>query len=324
MNSTHKAEVVEVNLEKHPDADSLSVVRIGGYTVVVKTSDWKEKYGVYITPESQIDTTRPEFAFLHKGRQFEVIKVRKLRGVYSQGLLVKVPVAEFEVGQDFAEYFGVVHYTPPEYDETNAGEDSKSPIAVGKYDVDSLRKYRYIIADGEPIFVTEKCHGQNIRCIWKDEQLYVGTRNRWVKEGEFAQCWKVIRSQRDNIEALCKAYPGHVLYGEGVGFNPGFEYGYSKANLGFLAFELMKPDLTFINAETARSIIAGFNIKQVPTFGVMPFNYDKLAEMIEKPSPYFPFNKCMEGVVVKPLVERQPNCGRVIFKLVSNVYLEKS
>jgi len=46
--------------------------------------------------------------------------------------------------------------------------------------------------------------------------------------------------------------------------------------------------------------------------------------MIEKPSPYFPSNACMEGVVVKPLIERQEKCGRLILKLVSNKYLEKS
>jgi hypothetical protein len=86
----------------------------------------------------------------------------------------------------------------------------------------------------------------------------------------------------------------------------------------------MKPDRTFINAETARSMIAAFGIKQVPSFGVMPFHYDVFAEMIEKPSPYFPSNACMEGVVVKPLIERQEKCGRLILKLVSNKYLEKS
>jgi hypothetical protein len=50
-----------------------------------------------------------------------------------------------------------------------------------------------------------------------------------------------------------------------------------------------------------------------------------LAELVEKPSPYFPSNVCMEGVVVKPLIERNHDrCGRVSLKLVSNTYLEKS
>jgi len=40
--STHRVEVVPVSLEKHPNADALSVVRVFGYSVCVRTEDWQE------------------------------------------------------------------------------------------------------------------------------------------------------------------------------------------------------------------------------------------------------------------------------------------
>src|SRR5579863_319945 len=61
---THKAEVVPVVMEKHPDADSLSIVRVYNFTVVVRTEDWKgvEK-AVYIQPDS-VMPDKPEYRFL--------------------------------------------------------------------------------------------------------------------------------------------------------------------------------------------------------------------------------------------------------------------
>ena len=152
--------VVEIkHKEKHPDADTLEIIRIDGYTVISKIGEYNlGSLAAYVPPESQIDTNRPEFAFLKKNRQFEVIKVRKMRGVYSQGLLVPVP-AEFTIGQDVTEYFGVTHYQPTEEEKMIPGDCEKSPVNVSKYDVDSMRKYRYCFKVGEPVLVTEKVHG---------------------------------------------------------------------------------------------------------------------------------------------------------------------
>ena len=61
---THKAEVVPVVLEKHPNADKLSIVRVYNFTVVVNTEDWQgvEK-AVYIQPDSVLPD-KPEYRFL--------------------------------------------------------------------------------------------------------------------------------------------------------------------------------------------------------------------------------------------------------------------
>ncbi|MBM4258012.1 MAG: hypothetical protein FJ147_19230 [Deltaproteobacteria bacterium] len=76
VKSTHRVEVVPVQLEAHPNADSLSIVRIfDGYTCCVRTADWQDgQLAAYIPPDSVVDSTRPECAFL---AGHERIKVRK-------------------------------------------------------------------------------------------------------------------------------------------------------------------------------------------------------------------------------------------------------
>ncbi len=193
--STHKTEVVPVVLEKHPDADSLSVVNIYGYQCVVRTSDWAGiSKAYYVVPDSCVDVRRPEFAFLAADANADGIarvKARRLRGVVSYGLLVPAP-EDAVLGDDYAEQLGVARYEPPE-PGANGGQrdrfllggenESEPPIPTGpgKYDVESFERYHDVLAVGEPVDIREKTDGSNCRVLWWDGRLWVKTRNNWVK-----------------------------------------------------------------------------------------------------------------------------------------------
>src|SRR5271170_7061582 len=61
---THKVEVVPVVLEKHPNADKLSVVRVYNFTCVVNTADWQGvTQAAYVQPDS-VMPDKPEYRFL--------------------------------------------------------------------------------------------------------------------------------------------------------------------------------------------------------------------------------------------------------------------
>lgn len=159
MSDLNKVFVVPIKLEKHPDADSLSLVEIDGYVVVVRTEDWiNEDRGAYIPPDNVVDVTRPEFKWLDSGivgRTQERIKARRFRGIMSQGLLVPIPVEDpdimfhiqpikykFNVGDDVTEYFGVTRYQSPEDLKLEGGDQASGPAHPGiKYDVESWFKY---------------------------------------------------------------------------------------------------------------------------------------------------------------------------------------
>jgi tRNA-binding EMAP/Myf-like protein len=136
--STHRVEIVPVTLEKHPNADSLSIVRIEGYQVIVRTEDWQHVergVGAYIQPDSLVPVDRPEFAFLKDPKKPEQtvvrIKARRLRGEWSMGLLVPAPEGT-KIGDDVAEALGVTHYDPPEPNLKTGGEAEKAPRKVRK------------------------------------------------------------------------------------------------------------------------------------------------------------------------------------------------
>jgi RNA ligase (TIGR02306 family) len=193
--STHKVEVVPVVLEKHPNADRLSVAKVFGYTCVTETSQWIGQLAAYIPPDSLVDTTRPEFLFLateakygEKGTLARV-KAKRLRGVQSFGLLVPAPNG-VQLGEDIADLLQVTHYDPPiKGTGTKPGLRFGGEIASGpnvyhvKYDVEAGRRYADgVFVPGELVVATEKIHGANARYVFHDGRMYCGSRIEWKKE----------------------------------------------------------------------------------------------------------------------------------------------
>lgn len=200
MKSTHVCEVVPVKLERHENADNLSLNSIfdGGYVCVLRTEDWigKEK-AVYIVPDSLVPIDRPEFSFLAgekrlievDGKKYARIKAKKIRGVVSFGMCVKCP-GDAQIGQDWAERLGILHYDPDEHESLktsgmtlSGGDVEKAPEChFIKYDVDSLRGNKRAFKDGEVVIVLEKLDGENTRNVFSNGKMYCGSRNQWKKE----------------------------------------------------------------------------------------------------------------------------------------------
>lgn len=153
----HTCDVVEIKLEVHPNADSLSLVQVGDFQCAVRTTDWADgDLAVYIPPDSVVPDTK-EFEFLGKNKR---IKARKLRGEWSVGLLIPAPV-DAKVGDDYMEQLGVVHYEPQIHGHFTTGGDNVTPPPgfIPTYDVLNFRKYSGLFNDGEEVVVTEKIHG---------------------------------------------------------------------------------------------------------------------------------------------------------------------
>lgn len=194
MNSTHRVEVVEVNLEPIPGADKVALARVYGYSVVTQKDQWADgKLAAYLPPDSLCDVSRPEFAFLADQARADGtyrIKAKRIRKVLSFGLLVPAP-AGAQVGDDVAEQLGVKHYDPvvhspgrPKGGLVTGGEvASPPPVYTVKYDLEAGRRYaQKVFEPGEPVVVTEKIHGQNARFTFVDGVMYCGSRTEWKKE----------------------------------------------------------------------------------------------------------------------------------------------
>jgi len=320
--STHRVEVVPVVLEPHPNADSLSIVRVfDGYFVCVRTADWQGvDIGAYIPPDS-IGPDTEVFEFLGGHRR---IKVKRLRGVISMGLLVPAPEGS-SIGDDVTAALGVTHYEPPASISTG-GEAIKPPPGYRPvYDVESLRRYASAFIPGEPVMVTEKLHGANARFAYLDGGgFFCGSRTEWKKESAENVWWRALRAYPElrNFPSSC---PGATVYGEVFGQVQDLKYGSAKGEVRFAAFDILVGS-EWLGAERAREWSAPFDLPWVPTIASsMPFDLDRILELAEGPSLVLGADHVREGCVVKPIEERtDPVVGRVCLKVVGNGYLERA
>jgi hypothetical protein len=116
--------------------------------------------------------------------------------------------------------------------------------------------------------------------------------------------------------------PEHVLYGEVFGWVQPLKYGAKQGQLFFRAFDILRgPE--YMDAE--EFVAALPEERRAPSLGVMPFDFEKLQALADGQSLVKGANHVREGIVIKPLKERKHwKLGRVVLKLVSNKYLEKS
>lgn len=164
--SNHRVEIIRIQeLEKHPNADRLSIVRVGGYQVVVRTEDWAVgDLAVYIQPDSVVPQIE-QFAFLWENLTFpdgivpekkRRITARRFRKEWSEGLLIKVPtnitwVDEHgqdrnPVGEDIASVLGITHYEPPEDIGNLSGDNEVGPGSKqNKFWPRSLKGWMYFL-----------------------------------------------------------------------------------------------------------------------------------------------------------------------------------
>jgi len=189
-----EVKVVKVDsVEKHPNADRLTIVRIGGYTCIANLKDdgtWRYQPGdwvVYVPADTVVpEATLMAIGFWNEekrkgilaGTKGDRVKPMKLRDVFSEGILIPLvkndpeDKAEFSVrlgdnimdvcpGVDVADFFGLTKYEPPiptsmSGEVYNAGGAGAVPV---KYDIEAWEKYVDVLRDGEEIVITEKLHG---------------------------------------------------------------------------------------------------------------------------------------------------------------------
>lgn len=314
--SSFKVEIVPVVLEPHPNADTLSIVKVFDYTVCVRTADWVNKtMGAYIPPDSVVPNDE-NFAFLQGKTR---IKVRKLRGVVSMGLLVPAP-ADAKIGDDVTTLLGVTHYEPPLQNATTHGQTESPPAGViaPVYDVENMLRYASLFEKNEMVHVTEKIHGANGRFIFHQDRMWCGSKNEWKKYDPENLWWRTL-AQNNWLEDYCRKNPGDVVYAEVFGAVQSLRYGLKTGHYQVRVFDILR-DGKYLPLNLLLEIDT---LQQVPSLGMHAFDLEKLKILSEGDSLILGANHIREGIVVRPIVDRFTNeIGRLQLKIISNAYLE--
>ena len=136
---TKLAHVEIINkIEPIKDADFIELASVLGWHIIINKKDGF-KVGdkcIYIEIDSVVDTTRPEFKFLEtRGKR---IRTMKMRGVYSQGLILPISVygknyESLNVGDDVTEHFGIIHYEEYLLQKQQANMSKKKYSGIRKF-----------------------------------------------------------------------------------------------------------------------------------------------------------------------------------------------
>jgi len=319
-------EIVPVVLEKHPNADSLSIVKVfDAYQVVVRTEDWLDRnVGVYIPPDSVVPDTE-QFNFLEGHFR---IKAKRLRGEESYGLLIPVPDngRAGNIGDNLTEILGIQHYEPEmsaivgQFGLTGACS-SPPPIPGWIYDIEPWQKYKREFVEGEEVVITEKIHGTNSRYTFQDGKMWCGSHKLWKKDDNNLY-WSMLE-RVPWIQAFCQLNPNVILYGEIFGaIQKDYNYGSTSDNpYQFRAFDVYAGG-KFLDYESALGGARSDFL--VPLLYRGPYSDEIVQRLVNGPSTIEDAKHIREGIVIKPVKERYNNRlhGRLILKYVSIDYLE--
>lgn len=318
--SEFHVEVVRIGLvEKHANADSLSITKIhGGYPVIFRTGEYNEgDLATYVPVDSIVPDTET-WKFLGGHRR---IKAKRLRGVFSMGLLTPAPEGTVE-GENVQELLGITKWEPDVEREGFALADTApSPnclLGLGKYDLEGYRKYGAVLEVGELVRITEKVHGANFRAVYWDNALHVGSRTRWLKEVDGSLWWKAARFY--DLEAKMRDMPGVVLFAEVYGQVQDLKYGVPPNEVRLVAFDIWSMDGGWGDIESAE-----LPVPIAPVLYKGPWSPEVDVAMLAEGNSLIPgANNVREGIVIEAVPSRENDrIGRVKLKLAGEGYLTR-
>jgi len=315
-------EVVKIGaIEKHPNADTLSVTKIGEYPIIIRSTDFKEgDLAIYVPVDAVVPLEHPPFSFLKKPR----IKAMKLRGVFSMGLLLPISEGMIE-GQNVAETLGIKKYEEPLEEEklSTGGDCEHCPFEFPRFtDIESYRRYPTILIDGEDVVLTEKVHGTNSRFVYTQNRLWVGSHNQIKKRELNSIWWKT--AERYELEKKLANAPDIVLFGEIFGWVQSLRYGHERGAASLLFFDALDlRQMRYLDHDDFLAVLRRVELQPVPEFYRGPYNKD-LLKLAEGNSIIAGASNVREGIVIKPTIRRYDDrVGRVIIKHIGEGYLLK-
>jgi RNA ligase (TIGR02306 family) len=342
--SGFNATIYRIAVEEHPGADRLEIGRIPGqdYQFVVGKGQFAAgDLFVYIQEGSLVPAAiLQEMGLTGKlaGPEANRVRAQKFRGILSQGLAYRPSawLGHWTEGMDVAGELGIARWEPPIPLEM-AGVARPAPggtIFRAYTDIENHQRYPGVIAEGEPVAITEKLHGTC--CLCGIFRTGGETEHRLVSSLGLAQRHLVLEESATNVYwraagafdlfarlAGVMAELGvaqAMLFGEVLGTQD-LKYAYANGHVGYMAFDLYTA-AGFVTHGRFEELCRAHGIPMVPVLYTGPFDAGLLKSLADGPSTVGPHIR--EGAVVRPLAERDdPQIGRVILKRIGAAYLTR-
>lgn len=306
------------------NADAIEVVRVLGWSVVIKKGEFKLGDSVVYAEIDSLLPDREEFEFLRE-RKFRV-KTIKLRGQISQGICFPMsilPEGEYAEDDEVTEILGVKKYEPPIPACLDGQMKGYMPAFIQKTDETRIQILQHKLTEykGTRCVYTEKLDGTSTSYYLRDGEFGVCTRELDLLEDDRNTLWQNARKLdlENKLRMLGRnlAIQGETI-GDGIQSN--------KYNLGqnvrkfyvFNIFDINK--YCYLGYEELIEIVNILGLEIVPVLDIdfeLIDDIDKLVELSKGLSVLNPKVK-REGIVIKSYVEvNDINIGRVSFKVIN-------
>jgi len=366
-------EICEVtHIEPHPGADRLAIATVKGWRTCIKkdpdTGETAFNIGdkcIFFPPDAVLPAklaNTPDDAVPGRlgVRAYCApvapdgwrVKAARLRGYPSFGVIEHIRPelgddANWAVGTDVAEHFGVTKWEPPVRE--TAGEAAREVSLFHRYtNMENVGNYPKAIPEGTEVVFTEKLHGTNSRVGLVLNTTEDGTpewefmggshnvaRKEFDANGVRSEYWTPLTDNvrtllthvRDNYDAgepIVSVIMFGEIFGSGV---QDMTYGCAPGVKAYRAFDLAVNG-RYVDFDAKAALFAKFGVEMVPVIYRGPFSLDVLREHTDGhttmcvPAAAGKF-KGREGVVATPVVEAPWRNGRMIVKSVSADYLAR-
>lgn len=345
------------DIQKHHNADSLDIIKIGGWTLVDRCGLYsKGDWCVYVSIDSWVPhsiapfLTKPD----HSPKTYidilgQRLRTIKLRGVISQGIILPVTVKEgfatinclqdcprldLEDGLDVSDLLGIIKWEKPITDVRLRGlVRGNFPSFIFKTDQERVQNLSKILPvfDGKTFSITEKLHGTSCTVYVADDDSGVCSRNMNLKQTDDNVFWNVaVKYDLIGLAQKIKEKYGFncALQGEiiGVGINGNM---YNLSDHRFHLFDIFNIDKQkYVMPDTViyimKSICSDFESMMVPVIDTQfLFNgeihtIDYLLNLVEVKS------KLNNKAWIEGYVFRTNSDPYTSFKVVSNKFLMTS
>lgn len=338
-------------IEPIKNADSIELVRILGWAVVVKRGEYRVGDTVIYCEIDSLLPERPEFEFLRnscfKPAQLDAagniavpagfrIRTVKLRGQYSQGICFPVSIVRggdsIPIGTEVTTELGIVKWEPP----IPAGMVGKIkgpfPDFVPKTDETRVQLFADVLERhrGKEFVVTEKLDGSSFTAFHYEFGFGICSRNQWIDETDTSSKYVTIARSFQLREKLAETTArlrfDLAIQGEMIG--PGIQG--NKYKLDFVTLRVFNvvnlATRKLLDFEQMQEVIRSLGLSPVPFLEKLTLNHtvDELIELAEGKS-VLNESTLREGIVLRPTVEtyEEETSGRLSFKAINPAFLVK-
>lgn len=325
--STLIVEISEIlAVSKHPNADNLEIAKVKGWECIVKRGAFKTgDKCIYIPIDAVLPIALSEALGITQFLSKDRVKTVKLRGIFSQGLVIPLDYAPAGtpdiIGTDLREALGITKYEAPIPIHMSGEMAPEHPLFHKYTDIENLLNFPDVLKDGELVAITEKLHGTSFRAGYIDGEFMVGTRNTRRRETTPLDIYWTV-SKLHNLPGITMQMPENtILYGEiyGKGIQK-LWYGEQKPVVRFFDISI---NGKFLDFEGFMEFCEFFTLPTVPVLAEdLEWCDPAIKNLAEGESTLA--GHVMEGIVIRPMVERYDNrVGRVVLKYINKGYLLK-